>query len=154
MVNIGFSKFIPIKWTDQSLSFLVKWTLSKNAMKDKESNWFSGSIQWSIHPRPLTAQSQCFLTVWRIANFLHSHWWFLNAHQWTKCWSVNAKESETKLPTPLIYAVQRVRRVPPHCLGFKSDQTLQNLLQCFNRGICSETTVNAVYNLKGEKFIL
>lgn len=108
-----FSKFAPIKWTDQSLYFLVKWTLSKNAMEDKESNWFSGSIQWSIHPQPLTAQSQCFLTVWRIANFLRSHWWFLNAHQWTKCWSVNAKESETKLPTPWFIQSK----------GLKSDQT-------------------------------
>lgn len=100
MVNPGFSKFVPIKWNDQSLCFLIQWTLSKNAKKDKESKWFLGSVQWSLLPRPLTAQSQCFLTVWRIANFLCSHWWLLNVHQWTKCWSVNAKASETKLPTP------------------------------------------------------
>lgn len=100
MVNPGFSKFISIKWNDQSLCFLVQWTLSKNAKKDKGSKQLGGSVQWSIHPRPLTAQSQCFLTVWRIANFSCSHWWFLNAHQWTKCWSVNAKASDTKLPTP------------------------------------------------------
>lgn len=135
MVNPEFFKFISIKRNDQSLCFLVQWTLSKNAKKDKESKQLGGSVQWSVHPRPLTAQSQCFLTVWRIANFLCSHWWFLNAHQWTKCWSVNAKASETKLPTPDLWSPEAQESIILPC-GFIIRSNTIELTVIYSKGYC------------------